>query len=547
MPTFKEFIELAKISIEDKTSGKRMMEIKDILIKHDAFKHLTPDKAIAILEDLGPTFVKMGQIASNRGDVIPKEYCIAFESLRTHVEPVPYETIVELIEEAYKQPWHTVFSYINKKPLGSASIAQVHKARLHNGTAVAVKVRRAGIAKTMAEDITLMKHLLSLAEFTTTSHAESLFSLEAMVDELERTTADELDFTVELQNLVHFHKDLQTQKDITCPTPYPELSTDSVLVMEFVTGILINEKAKLLAEGINLTSVGERLAQSYITQVIDNGFFHADPHPGNILIRDEQIVWIDMGMMGTLSSSESVLIGKAFAAVASKDSYDLKEAMLALVEQSGTVDHGRLLEQMDALLASYAASDLADINIGTAFLKVIDILQSQNLTLPASLTMLARGFLVIEGVLSSIAPQITVIDVLAKHMQKQALKPSNMINKAKEMIATTAHSAESAAKIPTQVSHSLEMLNKGELKVTANMKASDEILASAYTVAGRLALALISAGLFIGSSVLCTTEMQPQLLGVPVLGFLGYLGAFILGVYVIWETFASRHKERTKK
>lgn len=547
MPTFREFLRVAQLTAKDHTSGKRMKEIRAILKKHNAFKGLSPEKATAILEDLGPTYVKMGQIASNRSDILPKEYCDAFEKLRTNVPPVPFNEIIETIEKAYKKPWHEVFATIEETPLGSASIAQVHKASLKDGDVVAVKVRRPGIVATMAEDIMLMKHLLALAEFTTTSHENLVLSVEGLVLELERTTADELDFTIELENLIRFYNEIESQDGIASPLPFPQYSSEDVLVMEFITGTFIDDKDSLSSEGNNLDELGERLAQSYVTQVIDNGFFHADPHPGNILVNKGTIVWIDLGMTGTLNTSERALVGKVFRGIASQDEFELKEALLGLAKANGPVDHGLLLEQMGVLLSSYASTDLSAINIGTAFMDVIEILRSQNLSLPPSFTMLGRGFLTIEGVLSDLSPRISIVDIVSKHVEKQLFSFDTFEAKAKQMFLSSAHSIEALAKLPTQTSNTLDMLDRGELKLNMDMKVSKSILGSIYTVSSRIALALISAGLFIGSSVLCTTTMEPRFLGVPVLGFLGYVGAFVLGVYVIWTTLVSRHRQINDK
>lgn len=547
MPTFREFLRIAEMTTKDKTSGKRMKEIYGIVKKHDAFKGLTPEKAVSILEDLGPTFVKIGQIASNRADILPREYCDAFEQLRAHVPPLSFDVVIETIERNFQGSWTEVFASIEETPLGSASIAQVHKARLLDGTVVAIKVRRPGIVPKMAEDIMLMKHLLSIAEFTSSAHEGALFSFENLVSELERTTANEVDFSIELNNLVRFHDNLKYSQGISSPLPYPQYSSEEVLVMEYVTGILFDQTEALKASGADLASIGKRLAENYVDQVINRGFFHADPHPGNILLNQNTIIWVDLGMTGSLTSSERALIGRIFLALASEDSFDLKESLLALTKTGEEVDHGRLLEQLDAMLSAYMSADLSEINVGTAFLDVIDILRTHNLTLPASLTMLARGFLTIEGVIKELSPRISIVDIISKQVRKSLFDPEHLVAKGKEFALSSAHSVEAAAKLPTQVSNTLSMLNRGEINIGAELKATDSLLSSIYTVSGRLALALISAGLFVGSSVLCTTNMQPQLLDVPLLGFFGYLGAFVLGVYVIWETLAARHEERNHK
>lgn len=571
MPTFREVLRAAEITLHDNTSGHRMHEIEKILREHHAFSGLTPQKATAILEDLGPTFVKMGQIASNRSDIIPKAYADAFKQLRANVAPVPFEAIMQTIEESLGHSWRETFADIEEKPLGSASVAQVHRARLAQGLGdpvaagaqeerptasaaedgaataqgpvVAVKVRRPNVVNQMAEDITLIRHALALADLTHMTDGIML-TLGDLVDELARTTAEELDFSVELGNLERFGAELVDQPHIESPRPYPEFSTDEVLVMEYVDGVHINDLPALRAQGDDPAALGKRLAESYVTQVIDDGFFHADPHPGNILVRGDDIVWIDLGMTGSLSTSERAIVGKLFASVAQNDAFALKNALLALAKAHGPVDHGLLLSQISALLDSYASADLADINVGTALLDVIEVLRTQNLTLPPSLTMLARGMVTIEGVLVDIAPKTSVVEIISDHVKRQMFNLDALEAKAKSLFTATAASAEAATRLPTQVSHTLDMLDRGQVKVGADLNIPRDFVAALYSVSGIMAMALISAGLFVGSSLIAQTGMQPQLLGVPLLGILGYLGAFVLGVYVIWRVLLTRHQQR---
>ncbi|MEG0324460.1 MAG: AarF/ABC1/UbiB kinase family protein, partial [Raoultibacter sp.] len=452
-------------------------------------------------------------------------------------------TVVERIEASLGHSWQATFATLEQAPLGSASIAQVHKATLHDGSTVAVKVRRPGIIAQMAEDITLLRHLLALAEFSNVGPGDLMLTVDELVDELERTTAEEVDFTVELDNLVRFYREIKDQKGVTSPLPYPQYSSDSVLVMEFASGMLIDQKEKLIAAGTNLEEIGDRIAQSYITQVIDNGFFHADPHPGNILVCNDKIVWIDLGMTGTLTAHERAIVGRVFRGVAAGDPYLLKDALLSLSKATGPVDHSMLLEQMSNMLASYASVDLSDINIGMAFLDVIEILRTQNLSLPASFTMLARGFLTLEGVLTDIAPTISIVDIVSTHVKNQMMNFAYIESKAKDLVQSSVASAEAMTRLPSQLSNTLDMLDRGQLKAAVDMKLPSEMTGTLYQVSGHLALALISAGLFVGSSIICTTPMEPKLFGVPFLGVLGYLGAFVLGIYVIFRTIVTRHQQ----
>ena len=492
MATFEEFMKVAEISIKDKTSHKRMNEIVRIMRQYKVLHGLTPEQAVEVLQALGPTYVKIGQLASNRSDLLPKAYCDAFEKLRDDANPMPFDVVIEQIDRAYGKSWHEVFASIDPVPLGAASIAQVHKATLLDGTTVAVKVRRPGVAESMAEDIMLMKHLLALGEFASNSHRDILLSLEGFIEEIERTTASEVDFTSELHNLMRFHDELADEEGVTSPVAYPQYSCESVLVMEFVQGTEISHTQALREQGIDVSALARRVCQSYVTQVLDDGFFHADPHPGNILVRDGDVVWIDLGMVGTLTVSERMLVGKVFTAVATDNAYLLKEAVMGLVHVLGPVDHGALLEALSRLLAEYSTAEMKEI--------------------------------------------------VSKHVIAQQADPKFLATQLIDLATTSAASAEALAKLPTQLSNTLEMLDRGQIKVNGDIEVSSRILATAYASVGRISLALLSAGLFLGSSILCTTAMQPQLLGVPLLGVLGYVGAFVLGAYTVFHILVSRHR-----
>ncbi len=567
MATLKEVAQVAVEARRDKGSGsgRRLREIERILRQHRVLSGLTPEKATSLLEDLGPTFVKIGQIAANRSDVIPPAYADAFKRLRACVPPMPFSTVLATIEESLGHPWRETFSCIEEKPLGSASIAQVHRARIaphavgdaetgigaaasplpadapKAGSYVAIKVRRPHVVEQMTQDLALIRQAVALVGLTRATDGIKL-SLDDLVTELERTTRQELDFCVEQHNLVRFRQFLGDQPGVESPRPYPHLSSDDVLVMDFVEGPMINDVPALRAMGLDPAKLGQRLAESFVTQIVDNGFFHADPHPGNILVRGDDIVWIDLGMVGQLSALERALIGRMFRAVAENDPYALMEALLGAVRTEGSVNHGRLLSQLGNLLVSYTTVNLADINVGSALMDVFGVLQTQNLALPPSFTLLARGMVTIEGVLVDIAPDTSVIDIIAAHVKRRERTWEAFETKAREFVSTAATSAQAAVRLPTQASHTLDMIDRGQVRVGADLGIPLDAIAALYSVSGTVAMALISAGLFIGSSLLATTNMHPQFLGV-----LGYVGAFVLGAYVVWRNLVIRHRQKNEE
>lgn len=567
MPTIKEFVQFARESRQDKgtESRKRLHEIEHIVRKYHVFSGLTPEKATHLLEDLGPTFVKMGQIAANRSDIIPQAYADAFKQLRADVPPMPFETVEATLNASLGHPWTETFDVLEPTPLGSASIAQVHKARIAEnprgprnakgeyapiseeilvpGMWVAVKVRRPNVAEKMLSDLALIRHVVALVGLTNTTDGIKL-SLMDLVDELERTTKQEINFCVELENLVKFRRLLADQPGIECPRPFPVISSNDVLVMEYVQGPMINDLEAIRAEGLDPAQLGHTLAESYVTQVVENGFFHADPHAGNILVRDGTIVWIDLGMVGTLNASERGTIMRMMHAAAENDAFAVMEALLACSTTHGEVDHGRLLEQLANLLTLYSTINLADIDVGAVLTQILELLRTQNMSLPPAFTLLARSMVAVEGVLVEVAPQESIVKIISHHVRSHDMNIETIEAKARELTIAALSSAESLTRLPTQASHTLQMLNRGQISVGADLDIPANALAALYSVSGTIAMALISAGLFVGSSMLCTTNMAPKLLGVPVLGVLGYIGAFVLGAYVVWRNIVIRHRQK---
>lgn len=591
MATFKEFANVARTTAADKTSRVRLDEILHVLKKNEAYKEMTPDKAVRILEELGPTFVKLGQIMSDRSDIVPEKYCQAFATLRDDATPIAFNEVLAIMNAAYApRSTSEVFSHIDPTPLGSASIAQVHEAMLPNGTKVAVKVRRPGIREMMIQDAVLMRHLIAVAQLVTHKYAHELTSAAGFVEEVSKSAEQETDFTHELANLERFYPEAQAVPGVSSPKAFPELSSESVLVMEYVDGDELASVCKKGNEqGYNLDAIARRIAQSYISQFIDYGFFTSDPHMGNIILREAEgrdhsrgaksipiasanidadmagqnigagitigtssepmrgkyvepeIVWIDMGMMGELTSIERHLVSQVFLAVARNDAFLLAKSMEALTTRTGESDSGALLEMLSLVLSKYRSADLADINIGNVMTEVLSVLSDQNLVVNPSVTMLVRGIVVMEGVLSEISPSTSIIEIVSEHVMRAETEPEKLAMHARNLAGNLIGSADAASKLPAQLSNTLEMLDMGEIGVTGKLDVSDKTLSTIYASVSRLCLALLSVGLFLGSSILCTTDMAPKLLGVPLLGVAGFVGAAVLGIYLLTRIVKSRH------
>ncbi len=535
----KYFFAGAEIDPEDrfhlsrKTRTRRLKEIYSILRKHHFLRGFTPEVFRAVLEDLGPSFVKIGQTLSTRSEILPKAYCDELAKLQMECDPLPFEQILDAIDDIYGDRCSEVFSFIDSTPLGSASLAQVHKARLVSGETVAVKIQRPGVKATMAQDIDIMRTVARTA--SRFMKDEQMLDMREVVEELWATFLEETDFAREAANLQEFAQRNEQVAFIDCPKVYPELCSEYVLVMEYVDGIPILAVDRLRAAGYDLGEIGEKILDNYATQILDHGFFHADPHPGNLLIRNGKIVYIDLGIMGRLSARDRAGFGGIIQAVGMGNSKELKDALMsfAVSKDSAAIDHARFLADLDVLLNDYGSCDVADIDIGQFLNDVLQLTRSCKVTLPSSITSVSRGIVTLEGTIASFIPNENVISIINAHIQRTK-DPAEELTAAMEDLALALRSSTRGALEASQYSgETLKMLTRGQLKVNMEVIGSEAPLSRLGVIMNRLTMGIIIAGLFIGSSMISLSTMEPRLLGVPILAFFGYLGAAILSVWVV--------------
>lgn len=385
-----------RFNLTRKTRAHRLKEIYVILQKHRFLKGFSPEEFRAVLEDLGPSFVKIGQTLSTRSEILPKVYRDELAKLQAECDPLPFDEILCALDDIYGDAQGEVFDAIDPTPLGSASLAQVHKARLANGDIVAIKIQRPGVKATMAQDIDIMRTVARQA--SRFMKDEQMLDLRDVVEELWATFLEETDFAREAANLEEFARLNRDVAFIECPRVYPELSGEYVLVMEYIDGIPIHATERLKASGYSLEEIGEKILDNYATQILDHGFFHADPHPGNLIIRGGKVVYIDLGNMGRLSVRDRAGFGRIIQAVGTQDSNDLKDALIsfAVAKDNAAIDHTRFLADLDTLLGDYGSCDVADIDIGMFLTDILMLTRSCRVTLPSSITSVSRGIVTLE-------------------------------------------------------------------------------------------------------------------------------------------------------
>lgn len=519
----------------DVSAAKRLKEMVAVLRERELLSGITPVKVRLILEDLGPTFMKLGQIISMRPDFLPREYCDELMKLQSEASPLPFEVILEVIEKEYKCRWDEIFTSIDKEALGSASIAQVHRAELLSGDRVVIKVQRPGIYELMKRDIVLLKRAAVILNIV--SDSSSVVDFDSILTELWEVAKQEMDFLMEADHIDEFRHNNKYEENVECPQVNRQLTTQRILVMEFVHGVPLDHQRELQEQQIDMEEIGKLLCANYVKQIIEDGFFHADPHPGNIWVRDKKIVWLDMGMMGRLSSQDRKYLRKAVFALVTHDTMEMKTAVLALGSPRGRIDHARLYEDVDALMLQYADIDFESLQMGTLVRQILSVLKENNIGVPNGFSMFARGVVILEGVLRKCCPEVSLTEIFANGMELDFRRNFNWWNELSNMKRESYVLLKKSMQLPEQISDILKMTLSGQTKVNLDLTGADEPLQRLDKMINKLIVAVISAALLLGSSTICTTQMTPKIMEIPILGILGYLAAMISGGWLLWSIY----------
>ena len=474
---------------------------------------------------------------SLHSDILPKRYCDELMRLRSEVTPMEFPEVKEVIEQAYGCPWNEIFAFISDTPLGSASIAQVHRAELLSGEQVVIKVQRTGIYEIMARDIGLLRKAVKLMPPIS---LKGMADFDQVLDELWNVTREEMNFLTEASNMEEFARRNEDVVYVRTPKLYQEYTTMHVLVMEYIEGPAIDDKEKLLADGYDLEEIGAKLIDNYIKQVMEDGFFHADPHPGNVKVQDGKIVWIDMGMMGRLTERDKELIGKAIRGIAENDIGMIQEAVMALGEFKEKPDQSVLYEDISELMSKYGSLDMGEIDVAEVMMDLMEVMKENKIRMPHGLTMLARGLTNMEGVLADIAPQINMIEIASRHISEIMWKDFDWKKELKHAGKNIYRWMHKAVEVPGLAADALHGLMKGQTRVNLDLHASNDLAQLLRRLVRNVVMGLWVMALLISSSIICTTNMKPKIWGIPAIGVIGYLFAFAIVMYVLIKHIFSK-------
>ena len=519
-------------------SGKdRLLEIVSIIKKYDLLKNATPKNLRLAIEEAGPTFIKLGQILASRDDVIPKEYCDELSHLRNQVKPMSYEKVLEILDREYKGKTNEIFKSIEKEPIGSASIAEVHKAVLNDGSEVVIKIQRENIYDLMAMDVRLLKKIIDLLKID--KIFDSVFNFNDIIDEMFETAKEEMNFLIEASHTEEFYEKNKNILYIRSPKVYKEYTTSKSLVMEYMSGIRINDFITLDEHGYDRDEIGKKLAANYIKQALDDGYFHADPHTENLKIKDGKIIYLDFGMMGRLSKRDRELLSKCILAILKDDVTEVSHILLAFGKTRGQVDHMVLKNDIKRVLDKNKSQDIADIDIKDFMNDFLVMLSNNHISLPKDVTMLIRGIIVLEGVLRSVSPNINLMQILSTH-----IKPDNIFDeeKAKRFLQKASQSGTDLVYLPNEMLSFLKGVNSGELRFNIELNDSKHQMRNLEQLVHLCMVTILDVAYILGTSLIVMQSNGD-------LPFIFYVYLVLGGICTVWifyKMFTSKIRNRRR-
>jgi len=415
-----------------------------------------------VIEDLGPTFIKMGQIASTRPDLIPENIILEMEKLQDRVGPFPYEKVQEIIQEEIGLPVHEIFAEFSENPLAAASIGQVHRAVLKTGEAVAVKIQRPQITKVIETDLEILLNLAAVAEQKLPW--AKLYRVRDIIEEFAKSLLAELDYLTEGHNAEKIAKQFIDQPLIHIPKVYWHHSTKKVLTMEYVHGIKLNEHQQLSDSGYNRKDIAKKIIGAIFHQILEEGFFHGDPHPGNILIMPgEVIAFLDFGMVGRLTLEMKYHFASLVIAMIRKNTDTMIKAVLKMGLVPSDVNMPLLHQDIDSLKNKYLDIPLSQVSLGKAVNELFSIAFKHRIRIPADLTLLGKSLLTLEGVITKLDPELSIIDV-AQPFGTKLLKERYQISTViKRFFGTFSEYNDLLLDLPKQAKVLITNLQQGKL------------------------------------------------------------------------------------
>lgn len=573
----------------------RLAEIIRVFINYNVVPNFVqqknPEQVKKAFEELGPTFIKIGQMLSVREDLLSSAFTQTFKTLQDSVPSDTFSTVKKTIETELSLSLSDIFDDFSKSPFASASMGQAHRAKLKNGDAVVVKIQHPNIAEEIRLDLQLFERAIPLIKYIPET---SVVDLKGVLQEVKRSLINEMDFLKESQNGEQFYQKNNGWKEIRSPKIYDAFCSKKVIVMEEMSGKNLNHlmnaenKTETFITGIQnkqlKQEVAKLLVENFMKQVFDDGFFHADPHPGNLLFhvltKEEQtqasrktetvhekefgsfafrastsaedpvapytINYIDFGMMGHLSAGLRQKLTQAVLALYTKDAYRIEKAVLRLCQQEGSFDESRFHQELTSFLEQYYDSPIDEINLQEVFTHVVTICHQNNLQFDRDITLLLKAFGTLEGVIRVLDPEVSLMEVASPFAQHYFLNHLDVEDTLKQSGLELLEGMKAAPKIPQQLHHLLEMWTSGQGKVNLELKKQDKLLSRIESMINRLVFGMILAALIVGSSLLVQAAPVENAEVVSLLGIFTYAIAAFVIIFLAIDALIQMYKKRKK-
>ena len=520
--------------------SKRLREILGAFRKHKIIETIAfgknPQNIRLAFEDLGPTFIKIGQILSVRTDLFPENIIKEFKKLQDNTKSNSFESVKKTIEESLEKPLFSLFSSFNEKPLASASMAQIHLATLMSGETVAVKVQHNNIKELMLQDMALMEKAIKILKKIPVRKA---VDPEAIVRKLRDSVEKELNFLEEAENIHHFYECNAMVDYMYCLKCYDDYTTEKVLVLEYIKGTKIASIISDNNQQERRHQIELHMVNNYMKQVFEDGFFHADPHPGNIYILDQTtIAYIDFGMMGVLTEKLIKQFNQFLYAIYLKDIDQLTESILAICKVNTSIDENSLYEDVSILFNTYIDLPIEEIDMAAIFQQVFSVCRKHDLIVPNNITLLLKSMVTIEGIIHDLDNNLTIMSAVGPYMKRYLSKNFDLIDELKKYGGSLLQMTKDVPKVPSKLIGLIDGIKKGRVKLQLEHNGLDKVVRELDSIANKLVIALIASALIIGSSLLVQTD------GLKTVGIIGYVLAAIMGLVLILSILYNKRKRK---
>ena len=503
------------------------------------------EKMRLVCEELGPTFIKFGQILSNRPDLMPEELIVQFEKLQDNVPPMPSETAISVVEKELKRPIEKAFASFEKEAFASASIAQVHRVVLKTGEQVALKIQRPNVRRIIEEDIKVMYQIAKL--FERRFPVSRSFDPIGLVRNFEESITRELDFIHESVNIQRFFGNISndpTDKTTKTPIVYKEYTTTMILAMEFIDGIKISNIQALKDHGLHIPQIARKLAVSYVKQVFHYGFFHADPHPGNLLItRQGDVCFLDFGMMGNILPRDVEMFAQLFIAVKSEDLTATVRALQMMSEATVINDLRGFEFAVNEFITSYSVTHYHQHEMSTILMELKDIIVRYGLRVPPHFFLLARSMVTIEGVIHHLDPKLDLMKLAKPYIADAIRREFDPLKIIRKIVNGIYEFGSYMEEFPQDLRNAIRKINNGKVSVDLTHKGIDPVVHTLNRITRQMVTAVILSGLLIGSAMFIIRDVDPKWMGIPVYAIGGIIASILLGLGMLRDLRKGDHDD----